>query len=87
MYDRRVVRGNTFAALVIPVSKYHRILLAIIVPDHSTHQAFFVTDMQPGPLSVEKQKKAAAARRNRLQQMKVSHISQIDLQMLTKTDV
>ena len=22
MYDRRVVRGNTFAALVIPVSKY-----------------------------------------------------------------
>jgi len=23
MYDRRVVRGNTFAALIIPVSKYN----------------------------------------------------------------
>jgi hypothetical protein len=22
MYDRRIVRGNTFAALVIPISKY-----------------------------------------------------------------
>ena len=46
MYDRRVVRGNTFAALVIPVN------------------------MQPDPMSVEKQKKAAQARRNRLQKMK-----------------
>lgn len=26
MYDRRVVRGNTFAALVIPVSKLVRSL-------------------------------------------------------------
>ena len=26
-YDRRVVRGNTFAALVIPVSKLHSILI------------------------------------------------------------
>lgn len=42
MYDRRVVRGNTFAALVIPVN------------------------MQPDPMSVEKQKKAAIARHNRL---------------------
>lgn len=24
MYDRRIVRGNTFAALVIPVSKYFK---------------------------------------------------------------
>lgn len=27
MYDRRVVRGNTFAALVIPVSKFEVVLI------------------------------------------------------------
>jgi len=40
MYDRRVVRGNTFAALVIPVSK---IL-----------DCFIFSDMQPDPALIEK---------------------------------
>jgi hypothetical protein len=30
MYDRRVVRGNTFAALVIPVSKLLKLLTPLI---------------------------------------------------------
>ena len=42
MYDRRVVRGNTFAALVIPVSK-------AISFKH-------VKDMQPDPVMLERQK-------------------------------
>ena len=42
MHDRRVVRGNTFAALVIPVN------------------------MQPDPVSAEKQK-AQAINRRRMQ--------------------
>lgn len=31
MYDRRVVRGNTFAALVIPVSKYSNAYIYIYI--------------------------------------------------------
>ena len=33
MYDRRVVRGNTFAALVIPVSKRHTTRLTVMCAD------------------------------------------------------
>jgi hypothetical protein len=40
MYDRRVVRGNTFAALVIPVSKLKDKLIII--------------DMQPDPTMIER---------------------------------
>ena len=69
MYDRRVVRGNTFAALVIPVSKsiypFSLLYCELLTP-------MCTIDMQPDPMSVEKQKRAAAARRNRLQKMKVS---------------
>lgn len=44
MYDRRVVRGNTFAALVIPVSKSYFTFLKRWL------------DMQPDPSYIEKQK-------------------------------
>ena len=45
MYDRRVVRGNTFAALVIPVSKWSTNF-------HHHHHL----DMQPDPAMIERQK-------------------------------
>ena len=45
MYDRRVVRGNTFAALVIPVSK-----------SSSSTIKFLILDMQPDPVMMERQK-------------------------------
>lgn len=32
MYDRRVVRGNTFAALVIPVSKHSQSVHSLTIP-------------------------------------------------------
>lgn len=44
MYDRRVVRGNTFAALVIPVSKLVKFFQN------------YVVDLQPDPALIEKQK-------------------------------
>ena len=44
MYDRRVVRDNTFAALVIPVSK-------LIVK-----RLEWCLDMQPDPALIEQQK-------------------------------
>lgn len=47
MYDRRVVRGNTFAALVIPVSKYL---------NNYTNLFILTIDMQPDPALIEKQK-------------------------------
>ena len=72
MYDRRVVRGNTFAALVIPVSKSTQTKLPNHIATLSRTPLSVFVDMQPDPMSVEKQKKAAAARRNRLQKMKVS---------------
>ena len=79
MYDRRVVRGNTFAALVIPVSKLQK---SIRLTDRSPlpssfyptdpNPTFSCLDMQPDPISAEKQRKQAAMRRNRLRKMKVS---------------
>lgn len=42
MYDRRVVRGNTFAALVIPVSNIN------LKPFYT------ILDMQPDPALIEK---------------------------------
>jgi hypothetical protein len=56
MYDRRVVRGNTFAALVIPVSKYMKPIDRL--------------DMQPDPEIARKQRMQQIAKKNRLQQMK-----------------
>ena len=52
MYDRRVVRGNTFAALVIPVSK-----LALITNSHS------ISDMQPDPSQLRTQQAKKRPRR------------------------
>lgn len=56
MYDRRVVRGNTFAALVIPVSKKFEIIFS---------------DMQPDPALIEKQKQEQMIRKQRAEQMRV----------------
>jgi hypothetical protein len=44
MYDRRVVRGNTFAALVIPVSK----------TTTYQYELNYYIDMQPDPALIEK---------------------------------
>ena len=65
MYDRRVVRGNTFAALVIPVSKY------ITLPSNHPLQSHI--DMQPDPAAVQKQQAVARAKKNRLHQLKVNY--------------
>jgi hypothetical protein len=59
MYDRRVVRGNTFAALVIPVSK---LLPSPINPR--------LSDMQPDPSMVERQKQEQLMKMQRQEQMR-----------------
>ena len=58
MYDRRVVRGNTFAALVIPVSKF---LL---------NEIFNLIDMQPDPVMLERQKQEQMMKNQRTEQIR-----------------
>lgn len=60
MYDRRVVRGNTFAALVIPVSTFPKLSLFNLK-----------IDMQPDPALIEKQKQEQMIKKQRLEHMHV----------------
>jgi choline-glycine betaine transporter len=59
MHDRRVVRGNTFAALVIPVSKFIYVSVFICV-----------VDMQPDPVMMERQKQEQMMKKQRSEQIR-----------------
>ena len=57
MHDRRVVRGNTFAALVIPVSKF-------------INKCINEIDMQPDPVMMERQKQEQMMKKQRSEQIR-----------------
>ena len=69
MHDRRVVRGNTFAALVIPVSKLS------VTPTKAADAHYLHIDMQPDMALIEKQRIDQIRRKQQLEQLRVTQHS------------